>query len=170
MRRSCTPSCLPMPLLWAFASRGTWGVSLLRRLRPLLRSRLPRSVSASAIGSKLSNRIIVACVVGFSAVPLRSRRRFPMGRCTLLTWLRLVADEHAKWSAQWTGSAAHMLEETWRWCLALGAPSDSWTPEALFPSAAALQTAVRASARRAAGIDGWSRLTLLSCRWGFSSR
>ncbi|CAE7863325.1 trmA, partial [Symbiodinium microadriaticum] len=128
---------------------------LARRLRPLLRSRLPRSVSASAIGSKLSNRIIVACVVGFSAVPLRSRRRFPMGRCTLLTWLRLVADEHAKWSAQWTGSAAHMLEETWRWCLALGAPSDSWTPEALFPSAAALQTAVRASARRAAGIDGW---------------
>ncbi|CAE7549074.1 pol, partial [Symbiodinium necroappetens] len=79
----------------------------------------------------------------------------------------VVEAEYNKWSAQWTGSAAHTPEETWRWCLALGAPSESWMPEALLPSAAVLLAAVRASARRAAGIDGWSPAYLAKLPLGF---
>ena len=70
--------------------------------------------------------------------------------------LDIASQEHGKWKQQWTRAPVHSAVETWRWCLAHGPPAPAWTEDDLHPSAQALQACVRASARRAAGLDGWT--------------
>ena len=70
--------------------------------------------------------------------------------------LDIAAQEHDKWNRQWTREPAHSAEETWRWCLAQGPPAVAWTEDDLHPTAEALLACMRASARRAAGLDGWA--------------
>ena len=76
----------------------------------------------------------------------------------------IVAAEHAKWGAQWSTPAPHTQAETRDWCARLGPATAPWADELLHPTPAAVLACLRASARRAAGLDAWARPRLRCCR------
>ncbi|CAE7271763.1 unnamed protein product, partial [Symbiodinium sp. CCMP2456] len=72
----------------------------------------------------------------------------------------IVAAEHAKWGAQWSIPAPHTPEETRDWCARLGPATAPWDDDLLHPTPAAVLACLRASSRRAAGLDSWAPAAL----------
>ncbi|CAE7800881.1 pol, partial [Symbiodinium sp. CCMP2456] len=72
----------------------------------------------------------------------------------------IVAAEHAKWGAQWSIPAPHTSEETRDWCARLGPATAPWADDLLHPTPAAVLACLRASSRRAAGLDSWAPAAL----------
>ncbi|CAE7223538.1 unnamed protein product [Symbiodinium sp. CCMP2456] len=72
----------------------------------------------------------------------------------------IVAAEHAKWGAQWSIPAPHTPEETRDWCARLRPATAPWADDLLHPTPAAVLACLRASSRRAAGLDSWAPAAL----------